>query len=61
MVGRIDFLPEDALYNLERRVQRKNRKSGFLDGRKLFEHTLSKRLHADEEDEEQETDAGEYR
>ena len=58
MVGRIDFLPEDALYNLERRVQRKNRKSGFLDGRKPFERALLKRLHADEEDEEQEADAG---
>ena len=61
MIPRIDFLPEDALNHRERRVQPKNRKSGFLDGRKLFEHTLSKRLHADEEDEEQETDAGEYR
>ena len=58
MVGRIDFLPEDALYNLERRVQRKNRKSGFLDGRKPFERALLKCLHADEEDEEQEADAG---
>lgn len=58
MVGRIDFFPEDALYRRDRKVQPKNRKSGFLDGRKPFEYTLSKHLHADEEDEEQEADAG---
>ena len=58
MVPRIDFLPEDALNHRERRVQPKNRKSGLLDGRKLFEYTLSKRLRTDEEGEEQETDAG---
>ena len=58
MVGRIDFLSEDMFFNRERKVQPKNRKSGFLDGRKPFEYTLLKRLHADEEDEEQEADAG---
>ncbi len=58
MVERVDFLPEDRFYNRERRVQPKNRKSGFRDGRKPFEYTLSKHLHADEEEEEEAADTG---